>query len=140
MRGVALFLLLAPAAVAARADSLVATQVIRAASVIGPEHVALVPAEIAGALADPGEAVGHEARVTIYPGRPVRAGDLRAAALVERNQIVPLVFRHGGLTILAEGRALERGAAGDVIRTLNLASRSTVSGRVNADGEVVVNP
>jgi flagella basal body P-ring formation protein FlgA len=68
----------------------------------------------------------------------VRAADLGPPALVDRNQIVALDFRAGGLSIRAEGRALARGGAGDVIRVMNLASRTTVSGRIRPDGVVDV--
>jgi flagellar basal body P-ring formation protein FlgA len=120
------------------AESLVATQTIRAQSVLRAEDVTLVAAEIPGALADPQAAIGMEARTTIYPGRPVRAGDLGPPALVDRNQIVPLAYVAEGLTIFTEGRALERGGKGDLIRIMNIGSRSTVTGRVGADGIVRV--
>ncbi|HHX90132.1 MAG TPA: flagellar basal body P-ring formation protein FlgA, partial [Paracoccus sp.] len=38
------------------------------------------------------------------------------------------------------GRALGRGGAGETIRIMNLASRSTVSGRVAGPGLVEVHP
>jgi flagella basal body P-ring formation protein FlgA len=89
-------------------------------------------------LAYPVLAVGMEARVAIYAGRPVRAQDLGAPALVERNQLVPLIYLSGGLAISTEGRALARGAAGEVIRVMNLSSRNTVNGRVGPDGAIYV--
>lgn len=135
MRWLLAVLVLAPPALA---DSVVATRVIRAQSVVVPEDLAVVDAAIPGALADPAAALGLEARVTLYPGRPVRAADLGPPALVDRNQIVALDFRAGGLSIRAEGRALARGGAGDVIRVMNLASRTTVSGRIRPDGVVDV--
>ena len=121
-------------------DSLVATRPIRAQSLISAEDVTLVEAEIDGALTDVGSAVGMEARVVIYPGRPVRAVDLGPPALVERNQIVALAYRSGSLAILTEGRALARGGAGDVIRVMNLSSRVTVTGQIGPDGLVEVGP
>ena len=122
------------------ADSLVATRPIRAASTITAQDVTLVEAEIAGALTDVAAAVGQEARVAIYPGRPVRAADLGPPAVIERNQIVPLAYRTGSLTILTEGRALARGGVGDVIKVMNLASRTTVSGLIGPDGLIDVGP
>lgn len=124
----------------AQADSLVATRVIRAQTVITAEDVALVAADLPGALADPAAAIGQEARVAIYPGRGIRAGDLGRAAVVERNQIVSLAYRAGALTIFAEGRALDRGGPGDIIEVLNLASRSKVTGQIADDGSVSVGP
>ena len=123
----------------AGADSLVATHTIRAQTVLTATDFALVEAEIPGALTDPGDAIGLEARVTLYAGRPIAAADVGAAALIERNQTVTLVFISGGLSILTEGRALDRGGPGDVIKVMNLTSRTTVSGTVSADGSVIVN-
>lgn len=120
------------------ADSLVATRTIRAQSVIGPDDLTLVDAEVPGAATELAEALGLEARVAIYAGKPVRLSDLGAPALIDRNQVVTLVYLAGGLTISTEGRAMGRGAEGDVIRVINLASRSTVSGRVGPGGVVYV--
>lgn len=131
---IALLLMTAPAL----AESLVATRTIRAQTVIEAEDLTIVDAALPGALSDPALAVGQEARVAIYAGRPVRAQDLAAPALVNRNQLVSLIFLSGGLAISTEGRALARGAEGEVIRVMNLGSRSTVSGRVGADGAIYV--
>jgi flagellar basal body P-ring formation protein FlgA len=130
----AILILAAPAA----AESLVATRTIRAQSVIGIDDLTLVAADLPGALSDPAEAVGLEARIAIHAGRPLRQVDLVAPALVDRNQVVPLVYQSGGLAIRTEGRALARGAAGEVIRIMNLGSHTTVSGRIGPDGAVYV--
>lgn len=124
---------------AACADSLVATHTIRAHSVVSAEDFTAVDADIPGALTDPAAVIGLEAKVTIYAGRPIRAKDIGAATLIERNQTVSLVYRSGGLSILTEGRALTRGGAGDVIKVMNLSSRTTVSGTIGSDGTVSVN-
>lgn len=131
-------LLLLPTA--AMADSLVANRTIRAMAVLGPDDVTLVEAAIPGALDDPLTAIGMEARIAIYPGRAIRAQDIGPPALIDRNQIVPLIYRAGALSILTEGRALARGGTGDVIRVMNLASRTTVTGQIGPDGVVRVGP
>ena len=138
MRRLAPLLLCLALAAPAAAETLVAAATIRAKTVIGPEHLALSPETVPGALADPAEALGLEARVAIYAGRPIRPTDLGPPAVVERNQIVTLVFRRAGLSIHTEGRALDRAAAGESLRALNLASRSTVTGVVDAAGFVHV--
>lgn len=120
----------------AQADSLVATRVIRAHEVISKDAVTLVAAEIPGAMTDATLAIGLEARVAIYPGRPVLTDNIGPAAVVERNQIVSLSYRAGGLIIRTEGRALDRGGAGEVIEVMNLASKTKVSGRIGPDGSI----
>ena len=123
----------------AAADSIVATRTIRAQTVLSVEDFTLVDADIPGALTDPTEVIGLEARVTLYAGRPILASDLGSAAMVERNQTVSLIFRSAGLSILTEGRALTRGGVGDQIKVMNLASRTTVTGTIETDGSVLVN-
>ena len=131
--------LLAPLSQAA-AETLVAARTIRATDLIGPTDVVVVAGRQPGALSDPAEAVGLEARTALYAGRPIRPGDVGPAALVERNAHVTLVYRGGALSILAEGRALGRAAPGESIRVMNLSSRSTVTGIVGPDGRVHVGP
>lgn len=136
MRRLALILLLANPA---GADVLVAARTLRAGTRIGPgDVIQLVDAAPLGAAQTPDEAIGLEARVTLYSGRPIPVAALGPAAVVERNQLVTLIFQAGGLEIRADGRALGRGAAGDEIRIMNLASHSTVSGTVAGPGLVSV--
>lgn len=131
-------LLILALAAPASAESVVATRTIRAKTLIGPEDLTLVSAELPGALTDPAAALGQEARVAIYAGKPVRPGDFGPPTLVDRNQLVTLVYRSGGLAISTEGRALGRGAEGEEIRVMNLGSRNTVTGRIGPDGAVYV--
>ncbi len=132
----ALILALLPGA--AMADSLVAARTLPVGTVIVAGDVMAVEAAIPGALASSEGALGQETRVVIYAGRPLRAGDLGPPILVARNALVALRYHAGGLSIRAEGRALAAGAAGEAIRVMNLASRTTVTGIVGPDGTVLV--
>ncbi len=132
----ALALLLA--APAALADSVVPTRTIRAHTVIRAADVTLQPLQPPRGFAHPGDVIGQEARVALYPGRPILAGDIGPPALVERNQIVQLIFRGTTLRITTEGRALERGGVGDRVRVMNLASRATLFAAIQPDGSLRV--
>ncbi len=121
-------------------DGLIALRTIRATALIGPDDIGPASGPIPGGLHDTRTVIGQEARVIIHAGRPIRPGDIGPPALVERNGSVQLIFRHGGLMIRAEGRALGRAGAGDTVRVMNLASRNTVTGRVMPDGAVMVPP
>ena len=79
-----------------------------------------------------------EASDALDPGRPIRPADVGPPAIVDRNDLVTLVFDHVALSITAEGRALGRGAAGERIRVMNLASRTTVTGVIRPDGQIEV--
>lgn len=136
MRVLMVLLLLWPSA--GLADSLVATRLIRATEIIGPGDVVVQSGAIPGIANMPDQVIGLEAQVAIYPGRPVRLADLGPAAVIERNELVRMVYRRGGLVILSEGRALARGALGDTVTVMNLGSRQSVQGVVTTAGMVEV--
>ena len=123
---------------AASAESLVALRTLPAQTVVTAADVTLVAAQIDGALTELSPALGQEVKTTVYAGRPLRADNLGPPALVDRNQTMTLVYVSGGLVIHAEGRALARGAEGEIIRAMNLSSRTTISGRVDAQGRLIV--
>ena len=126
-------------ATSATADVLVPNRTLRPGEVISRPDLVLKPGEVSGAIEAPDAAVGQEARIALYPGRPIFPEDIGPPAIIERNQKVTLIYHAHGLRIVAEGRALGRGAQGDIVRVMNSSSRSTVSGRVTADGTVRVN-
>lgn len=119
-------------AASASAQTLVARHTVRSGTVLQTEHLALMSKSVQGALEHLDQAVGMEARVVLYAGRPITRDQLGAPALVQRNETVTLVYRSGGLAIVTEGRALDRGGRGDRISVMNLSSRSIVEGEVTA--------
>ncbi len=124
----------------AQAEALVATHTIRAQTILTEADLQITDANIAGAISDLDAAIGLETRITLYAGRPIRLDDLGAPAIIDRNQIVTLGYLGTYLSIQTEGRALARGGVGDIIHVMNLNSRSTVTGRILADGSVSVSP
>lgn len=136
MRWALVFLLLAPAF--AQAETLVTTRLVRATEILSPGDLARQPGQVAGAASHAEQVVGLEARVAIYPGRPVLLSDVGPAAVIERNEVVRMVYRQGGLMILSEGRALGRAGLDDRVTVMNLASRQSVQAVVRAAGLVEV--
>ena len=124
----------------AMADSVVATRTIKAQTILAAADLAIVPADITGALTATDTAVGLEAKVTLYAGHAVHEADLMSPTLIQRNQVVPIIYQVAGLTIRTDGRALERGGAGAVIKVMNLSSHLTLEGAVAPDGSVRVGP
>ena len=136
MRGLVVLLLLAAPV---QDEVVLAARTLRAGTPITAADIVVSPdAAPLGAASQPDQAIGQEARVTLYAGRPIPLSGLAPPALVERNQLVTLIFRRGGLDIRADGRALGRGAAGDEIRIMNLGSRSTIFGTVAGPALVTV--
>jgi len=82
--------------------------------------------------------IGKEMRRTIYAGSKLNPSLVTEPVLIRRNARVNMVYHVGRLEIIASGRALDSGAAGDIIPLMNLDSRQRVQGRVRADGSVEV--
>jgi len=122
----------------ALADSVVPLRTLRAGTVITADDLRLDAKTIQGVFQSVDDVIGQEAKVSLYAGRPVRHGEIGPPALIERNQVVPLVFDKSGLRISTEGRALARGGVGDIVRVMNLSSKATLFGQIQSDGSIQV--
>ncbi len=136
MRWLALMLLPAPAL----ADAVILTRSLPARATVGLADITTVAADIPGAATAPDQVLGQALRVAVQAGRPLRVDDLTAPEVVVRNQLIKLHYALGGMTIAADGRALDAGAVGQAVRVMNLSSRGTVQGVVLPDGSVQVAP
>ena len=122
----------------ALADTVIAARTIPAQSLIGPNDLLVQPVDVPGGTDDPLLLIGMEARTALYAGRPVLPADVGFPAVVDRNEVIPIIYDTGGLTISTEGRALGRGGIGEIIRVMNLTSRVTVTAQIGADGAAYV--
>ncbi|MGO4916786.1 flagellar basal body P-ring formation chaperone FlgA [Pseudogemmobacter sp. W21_MBD1_M6] len=120
------------------AETLIAARTVRSNTVLTADDVVVGQHSVPGALKDAGSAIGLETRVVLYAGRSIRPEDIGPVTVIDRNQVISLVFKSNGLTILAEGRALGRGGVGDTLRVMNISSRTTVTGRIAENGHVLV--
>lgn len=136
MRWLALFFLPTPAL----ADAVIVTRSLPARALVGPADITTVAADIPGAATAPDQVLGLALRVAVQAGRPLGPDDVTSPPMVLRNQVIRLHYSQGGMSITTEGRALEQGALGQVVRVMNLASRETLAGTVLADGSVEVAP
>ncbi len=120
------------------AEIVVPSRTIPAESVIGPSDLTVRDLVVPGAVTDANLLIGLEARNTLFSGRPIRPEDVGIPAIVQRNAIVHLVYQQGAIFISTDGRALDRAGPGDVIRVMNLGSRTTVTAMIGADGAAYV--
>ncbi len=134
------FFILFVLAVPAQAETLVAARTIPAQTIIEMADLLARDMEVPGTISDPLLLVGMETRVALYAGRPIRLGDVGQPAIVERNQIVSLMYDAGGITVSTDGRSLERAGPGERVRVMNLSSRTTVTARIGPDGVAYVSP
>lgn len=89
-------------------------------------------------IADSEQVVGLAARTALQAGRPLRTADLMKPEIVQRNEVVTLVYQVPGIILTVRGKATEGGAEGDVISVLNEQSKRTVQGVVSGPGRVIV--
>jgi flagella basal body P-ring formation protein FlgA len=82
--------------------------------------------------------VGKVARTTLLPNVPVSIGGVREPYAVQQGQPAVIFFKSGGLVISATATSLQSGAPGDIISLRNTDSGTTIRGRVQADGTVLV--
>ncbi len=119
-------------------DAVVPTRTIRAQTILTADMVSVDRGIEGHDVTNPKHVLGMEARVVLYAGRAIRADDLIQPALIHRNQLVPVIFDQHGLQITTMGRALDRGAIGEMIRVMNIESRNSVFGLVQSNGTVSV--
>jgi flagella basal body P-ring formation protein FlgA len=92
----------------------------------------------ANTILDPSVMVGMTARRNVQPGMPILASDVKRPSLIAKGQMVMMVVEENGMQLTAQGRALDAGGEGDVVRVTNLQSRAVVEGTVTRSGQVVI--
>jgi len=96
--------------------------------------------EIGGDSARRDTVIGMQARKQMRAGQVIRTADLGRPDIVQRDQMVTLVFQTDGLFLTMRAKALESGAEGDTVSVINLQSKRTVQGVVTGPGQITVSP
>ena len=84
----ALLLAACVAPLAAAAQSVVPTRPLRSNTVIEINDVVAVTGRVPGGAVAIEDVIGLETRVALYPGQPIKLGDVGPAAVVVRNDAV----------------------------------------------------
>lgn len=92
------------------------------------------------ALTDIADVVGKSARQTLRPGLPLTANDVQRPVLVAKGALVTMVLKMPQMSLTSQGRAIQNGAEGEMIRITNTQSNMTVEGRVEGPNLVSVQP
>lgn len=115
-----------------------AGQVIRADDL---EWVKLRAGQIGrNALVSADALIGKAARRPLRAGESVRTIDVETPVLVTKNSLVTIRLASGRLQLTTQGRALDEGGAGDIVRVMNTSSNKIVEGVVVQAGTVIVEP
>lgn len=89
--------------------------------------------------ADPSELIGMAARRALRPGVAVSTADFVRPNVVNRGDLVTIVFETRNLTITGRGQAQEAGTIGDLVTVINPQSKRTLHAVVLGPGRVGVN-
>lgn len=91
-----------------------------------------------GVVLDISLLVGMTTRRPVRVGEPIRQRDLRQPVVVPKNSLVSIVYQTERMLLTAQGRALEDGALGNVVRIMNTKSNTVINAVVAAPGRVTV--
>lgn len=91
-------------------------------------------------VVDPASMVGMSPRRPIRAQDLVRSTDLQTPVTMTKNSLVTIRLQTERLQLTVQGRALEDGAEGDVLRVMNTKSNTVVNAVVVDAGSVVVVP
>ncbi len=89
-------------------------------------------------ITEPRQLIGREVRRDTQEGVLLRGHDVMPQRLVQRGSLVTLKIETPYILITSQGKALQDGAEGDVIRVTNTQSNRTVEGVVTSPGVVEV--
>ena len=82
--------------------------------------------------------LGMQVRRMLTAGRPVPLQSVMPPIIVARGEQVEIVFKQGGLSLSAKGRAMADAHLGEEVRVVNLSSNKTVSAVARSQGLVEV--
>lgn len=84
--------------------------------------------------------VGKTPKRGLREGFPIRTADIRRPILVEKGSLVTMILKTPLMTLTSQGRAVENGSDGDVIRITNTQSRKVVQAVVTGSGIAAITP
>ena len=121
---------------------LIAVRRMQAGEVLGAGDVRVIrvpPSRLRPGVADrPDQVVGQALRRPAAADQPLLIADIQQPIAVERGATVTMLFDMPGLTLTAQGRAMESGARGGVVAVMNTSSRVVVEAQVIGPGRVRV--
>jgi flagella basal body P-ring formation protein FlgA len=84
------------------------------------------------------QAVGLAAKRPLRANLALRAADLSRAEVVQRNEMVTMLYEVPGIVLTMRAKALEAGAVGDVIGVVNMQTNRTIQATVAGPGRVTL--
>lgn len=91
-------------------------------------------------ILDAEEIIGMTPRRVLDSGKPLRGLELERPQLVGRGDTITITYHDGPMILTAQGKAMQGGARGDMIRVVNTSSNRTVEAFVEGEYLVTVMP
>ncbi len=73
---------------------------------------------------------GMVAKRHLIPGQMIRSSDIQKPLVIKKGATLTINYQAPGLTLSVQGRAVENGSRGDIIRVVNTRSNQTIEARV----------
>ncbi len=82
--------------------------------------------------------IGMSPRNSIDPMQQVKRTDVHPPIIVQKGDIITMILSKGGMSLTAQGKALNKGAYGDLIKVKNTSSSIIIDGIITAPKKVSV--
>ncbi len=110
--------------------------------VVGPADIQMARLHASAVRSDvaqvPAQAVGMALRHPVGAGTPLLLADLARPQAVQKGEAVQMQLQTAGISVSAQGIAMDGGAVGERVRVLNASSRAIVEAEVLSSGRVRV--
>lgn len=92
----------------------------------------------ASMIVDAEKLIGQSPRRGIAAMKPLTASDIEAPLMVKRGDLVTIALKNGALNLTVQGRAMQNGTEGEVVRVVNTASNRALEAIVTGTQSVTV--
>jgi len=89
-------------------------------------------------ITEPEQLIGMAAKRLIGADRPIRTAQIRRPLLIAKGGLVTIRLNYANMSLTAQGRSLDEGSLGDVVRITNSQSKNIVEARVTGANRVRV--
>jgi len=89
-------------------------------------------------ITNPDLLIGMTPRRSLDAAKPVRENEIVPPTVVDKGSMVLMVYRTPLMQLTAQGRALNEGARGEVLRVINTRTNRTIHAKVRRSGQVEV--
>lgn len=118
------------------------TRSLAAGDLIEAEDLAWTPMAVApaGAARDADALIGKIAKRPLRSGSAAATRDVGAARVIEKDDMLTVVFQSGGVTLTLQAKAMGPAAVGEPVTVTNIASKKVFQAIAAGPGRAIVGP